>query len=603
MGAKPEPEVPAKPEASPIMTAGKPERVPSMAGLKVSPEGKVEDTTATQTAAREALGVERSGRMVPATEGVAVPPMRGEIPEYTETGKRLGVPPATTEDIGAKVRGAAPEMPRGERRVATRTPEEEQTTRLFKQARTELGENATSDQVMSRVDELKAAEVKEAPAVETKERTPEDLSKVDRAVFQLTNQELLRLGNRFGMKEADYDFSKREGVNRHAVEREKFSKDLQAKIPEALRNHIADVTNAWDAKDKNVFGDQDMSSTFGAERSRAIMAEAMKRYTDELAAKGHGGGAPADVSAQIAAHNANGGSTFHPEHGDLNGKPFFSVGGEPEFKNPELKMTVDGGELTADQLKEFTDRPAVKEALAKNPDASVGTWHDKEAGNTVIELVKTPADRDEAIKMGVRNEEKSIYDLKEGKEIKTGGERNLPAGYPKTDEEAAAKITKEGGVGGGAPGKATKARVLPTGDDLIEKYGESDGDPAHTTFILKDGRGVANTGTDHDQMLGGKATDKNPPREQFVGAGNIRVRARSIGVNSRERETSFSIPDTGINAEQLAYMQKMSPMLRSGAVLIEGSKAGSAYRVLKYNEATPEALEKATNEVADRSNR
>src|ERR1035437_4853261 len=82
-----------------------------------------------------------------------------------------------------------------------------------------------------------------------------------------------------------------------------------------------------------------------------------------------------DTHAQVAAHNENGGSTFHPTKGDLNGKPAFSVGGEPEFKSPDLKMTTDGKELTPDQLNEFAKRPAVKEALDKHKDASVGTWY------------------------------------------------------------------------------------------------------------------------------------------------------------------------------------------------------------------------------------
>jgi len=119
---------------------------------------------------------------------------------------------------------------------------------------------------------------------------------VDRAVFQLTNQELLRLGARFGLDESKYDFSKREatreGGTKHAVERDQFSKDLQAKLPADLVNEIVDAANAWDAKDTNVFDPASMSSKFGADRSRAIIAEAMKNYQDKLAAKGQAGGSP-----------------------------------------------------------------------------------------------------------------------------------------------------------------------------------------------------------------------------------------------------------------------------------------------------------------------
>jgi len=146
-------------------------------------------------------------------------------------------------------------------------------------------------------------------------------------------------------------------------------------------------------------------------------------------------------------------------------------------------------------------------------------------------------------------------------------------------------------VSGGAPEKK-----LPTGDALIKKYGESSGDPAHTTFILKDGRGVANTGTDHDIMLGGKATDKNPPREQFVAEGNIRVRPRSGGKGGRE--VSISIPESGVNAKQLAYIQKMAPQLSSGAVLIEVGKPGGEYKVIPYGESSKENLENSLRSLA-----
>ena len=134
-----------------------------------------------------------------------------------------------------------------------------------------------------------------------------------------------------------------------------------------------------------------------------------------------------DSHAQVAAHNENGGSTFHPTKGDLNGKPAFSVGGEPEFKSPGLKMTTDGKELTTAQRDEFANRHAVKEALDKHKDASIGTWYDKETDKTTTELVKTPTDRAEAIAMGQKNGEKAIYDLGKGEEIKTGGTGEGPA--------------------------------------------------------------------------------------------------------------------------------------------------------------------------------
>lgn len=145
-------------------------------------------------------------------------------------------------------------------------------------------------------------------------------------------------------------------------------------------------------------------------------------------------------------------------------------------------------------------------------------------------------------------------------------------------------------VSGGAPEKK-----LPTGDELIKKYGESSGDPKDLTFILKDGRGVKNTGSIHDEMLGGKATDKNPPRERFVAEGNIRVRPHQ---GTAGREVSFSIPESGVSQAQLKYIQKMSPQLKSGAVQLEIGKPGGDYRTIPYGEATPEVIEKSIRDMA-----
>ena len=136
-----------------------------------------------------------------------------------------------------------------------------------------------------------------------------------------------------------------------------------------------------------------------------------------------------DTHAQADWHNDHGGSTFHPTKGNLDGKPFFSVGGEPEFRDPKLKMTTDGEKLTAEQIAEFSNRPEVKAALDKHKDASIGSWFDKETGKTITELVKTPADRDEAIAMGKKNGEKAIWDLKNREEIKTGGTGEGPATF------------------------------------------------------------------------------------------------------------------------------------------------------------------------------
>ncbi|PWT75526.1 MAG: hypothetical protein C5B59_08590 [Bacteroidetes bacterium] len=148
----------------------------------------------------------------------------------------------------------------------------------------------------------------------------------------------------------------------------------------------------------------------------------------------------------------------------------------------------------------------------------------------------------------------------------------------------------------GSVGKGTKnaaTRKLPTGDELVKKYGTAD-DPGQAAFILADGRPVAmGPGSIHDQMLGGKATDVPAPRERFINEqGGIRIRSRgSMG----QREFSLSIPKEGITPEQLARIKKWTPQMGSGRVYIE--TPGGASRVVDYGKASSD-LENAIRDIA-----
>jgi hypothetical protein len=162
----------------------------------------------------------------------------------------------------------------------------------------------------------------------------------------------------------------------------------------------------------------------------------------------------------------------------------------------------------------------------------------------------------------------------------------LKEGFTKEDIDAGKHLPSVGG--GSGKGK------LPTGDELVDKYGESSGDPAHTAFILKDGRGVdLPAGVEHDAMLGGKPTDNL--REQFIADGNIRLRPRS---GRGGREVALSIPESGVSDKQLDYLKKMAPQLKSGTVVIEVGKPDGGHTTIPYGEATPEALEKAIKGLA-----
>jgi len=329
-----------------------------------------------------------------------------------------------------------------------------------------------------------------------------------------------------------------------------------------------------------------MANKTKAERAASLFPR-LRGPVDEYGNAAVAGGAPDD---QLAEHEKNGGSTFSSDGKDLNGTDKYSVGAYPD-------RTEQVDKLTPERLEEFKKKNA--DVLAKE-DHAVGTWKDPDTGKSVLDVAKTYADRDEAIAAGKAANQKSIYDLAKGKEIKTEGTGEAtPKATPETAKMSDAELLKQGftkediDAGKHLP-TVSGAKALPTGDDLIKKYGESSGDPAHTTFVLKDGRGVANTGADHDTMLGGRATDKNPPREKFVADGNIRIRPR-MGAG---REVSMSIPKSGINAKQLEYINRMSPQLKSGAVLIEVGEPGGAYRIIDHGKASVENLGKTLRELA-----
>lgn len=122
----------------------------------------------------------------------------------------------------------------------------------------------------------------------------------------------------------------------------------------------------------------------------------------------------ADFDKLAAATKEHGGFTFNPNKGDMTGKPAFAVAGS----YPKLSEVVDGTP-SAERLKEYASNPKVQEVLKKNPDASIGAWQSD--GKTHLEISETPTDREQAIALGKKNNQESIWDLSKGKEIPTGG--------------------------------------------------------------------------------------------------------------------------------------------------------------------------------------
>jgi hypothetical protein len=160
---------------------------------------------------------------------------------------------------------------------------------------------------------------------------------------------------------------------------------------------------------------------------KGLMGNLWKGEEGSLKIPGTGGGLSPEQS-QVAAHKANGGSTFDMQGNDLNGKDKYSVGSYPERTETHPAMDEE-------TLRNFKEKNA---DLLNKPDHAVGTWQDGE--NHVLDVTKLYGDRAEAVKAGTEANQKSIYHLGSGELIDTGGTGEV---IPQTvgTKEAAASDT------------------------------------------------------------------------------------------------------------------------------------------------------------------
>lgn len=123
----------------------------------------------------------------------------------------------------------------------------------------------------------------EAPKEEPK-GSPEDLATAHKVVSELPNEVLKSLGKTLGLDETKYDFAKREalreGGSKHPVERYRFAKDLQEKLPKKLVDALAEETARWDQENPHGFDEPSRSSKWRAERAQAIVEAAQARAED-----------------------------------------------------------------------------------------------------------------------------------------------------------------------------------------------------------------------------------------------------------------------------------------------------------------------------------
>ena len=125
-------------------------------------------------------------------------------------------------------------------------------------------------------------------------------------------------------------------------------------------------------------------------------------------------GIATDIAAQKAlnAVEETGGSTFNLTKGELAGTPHYAVAAYPE------REAILNGELTTKQIEQYM---AKNQDLLADSSNSLGIWKDAESGKTYLDITKTLADKAEAMKLGLANKQKAIFDLGSMSEIRLGG--------------------------------------------------------------------------------------------------------------------------------------------------------------------------------------
>lgn len=135
---------------------------------------------------------------------------------------------------------------------------------------------------------------------------------------------------------------------------------------------------------------------------------------------------------------SGGGATYNAIDGNLFGKERFSVSIFPEWTREVdhvdgavireyMEQVQRGGTFGGEPFKQpFPE-------ILTDARVSLGTWRDKDTGKTVLDIVVTPKNMDEAMALGRTFNQKEIFDLRPGvddaaRSISTGGDGTVPQG-------------------------------------------------------------------------------------------------------------------------------------------------------------------------------
>jgi len=133
---------------------------------------------------------------------------------------------------------------------------------------------------------------------------------------------------------------------------------------------------------------------------------------------------PADrvISEVVALQARDGGATYNCYFGSLSGQKLYAVS-----LFPEVGRKLKGKVVSGDVLRTFL---ADRQKLLRDPRCSVGTWYDGASGCTYVDISATLADKAQAVMLGKRYNQISIFDLAALREIRTGGTGKALPGWP-----------------------------------------------------------------------------------------------------------------------------------------------------------------------------
>ena len=129
-----------------------------------------------------------------------------------------------------------------------------------------------------------------------------------------------------------------------------------------------------------------------------------------------------NIDEVVKSINENGGITYNASKGSLGGKKAYSIA-----MYPERSKTFQGEITKKDILQYISDNI---DLLGKKGH-SLGGWYDTEAKQLWLDVAGTVKDKETAIKLGKKFNQKAIFDLSKFEEIPTGGTgeaiKNMPS--------------------------------------------------------------------------------------------------------------------------------------------------------------------------------